>query len=85
MHGDDESGLSGGTVFGLNATEFPCCVRTLRFQSNDGKLQLDLPMHGGAAYVMRGDKFQRRWKHGIPPSKTVKGTRYSLTARVHSS
>lgn len=84
QHADDESGLDADApdvvAISLGAT------RTFRITRNvPGKVQhvIDVPARTGRALRMHGSDFQKKYKHGVPIEKKVRGTRTSITFRYH--
>ena len=81
-HSDSEIGLdprAGVVALSLGAT------RTFRVRSATTKEILrDVPAREGFALQMRGDRFQKVFKHEIPAQLRVKEARMSLTFRKHT-
>jgi alkylated DNA repair dioxygenase AlkB len=82
-HSDSEIGLeprAGVVALSLGAT------RTFRVRSAATKEILrDVPAREGFGLQMRGDRFQKVFKHEIPAQLRVKEARMSLTFRKHTT
>lgn len=92
MHADDERDLQPGApifsyslmtpepALGLSSATPVRKQRTFRMVRSSDKRRVDIALGHNDALVMCGAT-QRHWKHGVPPSMTVRGRRYNATLR----